>query len=170
MGADLPAWIIPILNWMESTWVNNLANGPQWSWPIMETLHFTGMCLLFGAIIVMDLRLLGFDRVATPHAALHTLIPLAIAGFSINLITGIVFLFGNPYRYAMNISFCIKAVLILLAGANAIYFWLKAMPILSRIGPHEDTPTSVKVVGVTSLILWASVLAAGRLIPYLGTG
>ena len=170
MGSDLPAWIRPILDWMQTTWINDLALGPQWSWPIMETLHFTGMCLLFGPIIIMDLRLLGFDRLALPSASVHTLIPLTIAGFVINLITGIIFLFGDPYRYAMNISFNIKAVLIVLAGINAIYFWMKAMPILEKTGEHEDAPTSIKVVGLSSLLLWTGVLCFGRLIPYLGTG
>lgn len=170
MGQNLPSWIIPALNWMESTWINHFANGPQWTWPIMETLHFTGMCLLMGSLIIMDLRLLGFERRAMPEAAVQTLMPLAIAGFVINLLTGTVFVFGNPYRYAMNISFNIKVILILLAGANATYFWLKAMPALDRIGPHEEPPMSIKIVGLSSLLLWTGVLAAGRLIPYLGTG
>ncbi|HEY5666171.1 MAG TPA: DUF6644 family protein [Gammaproteobacteria bacterium] len=170
MGENLPNWIRPILDWMETTWINDLALGPAWSWPIMETLHFTGMCLLFGPIIIMDLRLIGFDRLALPSAAVHKLSPLTITGFAINLITGIIFIFGNPYRYAMNISFAIKAILILLAGANAIYFWIKAMPILENAGEHEDVPTSIKVVGASSLLLWTGVLATGRLIPYLGTG
>ena len=170
MGENLPNWIRPILDWMETTWLNELALGPAWSWPIMETLHFTGMCLLFGPIIIMDLRLIGFDRLALPSAAVHKLIPLTIAGFAINLITGIIFMFGNPYRYAMNISFAIKATLIVLAGINAIYFWMKVMPILEKTGEHEDVPTSIKVVGLSSLLLWTGVLATGRLIPYLGTG
>ena len=91
MGEDLPNWIIPILNWMESTWINDFALGPQWTWPIMETLHFTGMCLLFGPLLIMDLRVLGFDRLTLPQGAVHKLIPLTILGFVINLLTGIVF-------------------------------------------------------------------------------
>ena len=84
--------------------------------------------------------------------------------------TGIIFIFGNPYRYAMNISFAIKFVLIILAGVNAIYFWKKAIPVLESVGEHGDAPTSIKVVGLSSLLLWTGVLATGRLIPYLGTG
>jgi hypothetical protein len=128
------------------------------------------MCLLFGPIIIMDLRLLGFDRLALSSAATHKLIPLTLAGFAINLVTGVFFLFGNPYRYAMNISFVLKAILIVLAGINAIYFWKKALPILEHTGPHEDAPTHIKLVGLSSLLLWTGVLCFGRLIPYLGTG
>jgi hypothetical protein len=158
------------MDWMQTTWINDLALGPQWSWPILETLHFTGMCLLFGPIIIMDLRLMGFDRLSVPLASVHTLIPLTITGFVINLLTGIVFLFGDPYRYAMNISFLIKAILIVLAGINAIYFWKMVTPVLERAGAHEDLPASIKVVGLMSLLMWTGVLCLGRMIPYLGTG
>ena len=170
MGQDNIARIRPLLDWMSSTWINDLALGPQWSWPILETLHFSGMCLLFGPIIIMDLRLLGFDRLALSSASVHTLIPLTITGFAINLITGIIFLFGDPYRYAMNISFLIKFCLIIIAGSNAIYFWIKVTPVIARTGPHEDFPTSIKVVGLLSLLTWTGVLCFGRMIPYLGTG
>jgi hypothetical protein len=155
---------------METTWINGFMLGPPWTWPIFETLHFTGMCLLIGPLIIMDLRLIGFDRLAIPSASVHTLIPLSITGFAINLITGIGFLFGNPYRYAMSNMFFFKSILIVLAGINAIYFWKKAMPILEDIGPHEDAPGSIKFVGLASLVLWTGVLSFGRLIPYFGTG
>jgi hypothetical protein len=170
MGNNLPDWLRPILDWMQTTWLNELALGPQWSWPTLETLHFCGMCLLFGPIIIMDLRLLGFDRLSLSSISVHTLIPLTITGFVMNLLTGTVFLFGDPYRYAMNISFNIKAILIVLAGINAIYFWIKVTPALEHAGPHADPPISIKLVGLTSLLLWTGVLCFGRLIPYLGTG
>jgi len=156
--------------WMETTWLNNLAVGYAWTWPTLETLHFLGMCMLFGPIIIMDLRLMGFDRLSIPAFSVHKLIPLTLAGFVINLVTGIIFLFGDPYRYTINISFQLKMLLVLLAGINAIYFWLKVTPILDRTGPHEDVPGSIKIVGFMSLALWTGVLCFGRLIPYLGTG
>jgi hypothetical protein len=159
-----------ILDWMESTWLNHLMLDYSWSWVAGETLHFLGMCMLFGPIIIMDLRLLGFDRLTVPAAAVHALIPLTIAGFAINLITGILFCFGNPHRYAPNISFQIKMVLVVLAGVNAIYFWRKASHVLEAIGPNSNPPLQLKIVGLTSLLLWTGVLCFGRLIPYLGTG
>jgi hypothetical protein len=170
MGEDLPQWARELASWMQDTWINELALGPQWSWPILETLHFTGMCLLFGPIIIMDLRLMGFDRLNLPSAAVHKLIPLTIAGFVINLITGVIFLFGDPIRYMMNVSFAIKAWMIVLAGINAIVFWVAAMPVLEKTWPHEDTAGWLKLIGLTSLLLWTGVLCFGRLIPYLGTG
>jgi hypothetical protein len=79
-------------------------------------------------------------------------------------------LFGDPYRYSMNISFQLKMVLVFLAGLNALYFWLKVTPALERLGPNDNPPMSIKVVGLMSLMMWTGVLLFGRLIPYLGTG
>ena len=158
-----------LINWMQSTWINNLAVGYAWSWPALETLHFFGMCVLFGALIIMDLRLIGWEKAA---AVVDTdkLYPIALAGFGINLITGIIFCFGDPGRYFINISFQIKMVLLLLAGLNFLYYKLKVEHMLAAVGPGEDTPAIAKVVGAASLILWTGVLSYGRLIPYLGTG
>lgn len=160
----------PILTWMEGTWLNNLVVGYAWTWPTLETLHFVGMCMLFGPIIIMDLRLLGYERLSIPAVSVHTLIPMTLAGFAINLITGIMFCFGDPFRYAINISFQTKMVLVVLAGINAIYFWTKIGPILDKAGPNDDPPVLVKAVGLLSLLTWVGVASFGRLIPYLGTG
>jgi hypothetical protein len=72
-------------------------------------------------------------------------------------------------RYSVNIAFQIKMVLILLAGLNAAYYHQRLMPMLvfNEIGP---IPINVRVIGVISLSIWFTVLALGRLIPYLGTG
>ncbi|HEX7081269.1 MAG TPA: DUF6644 family protein [Gammaproteobacteria bacterium] len=158
-----------ILDWMQTTWINALALNYSWTWPTMETLHFVGMSLLIGSILVMDLRLIGVQRVI-PSLTVHSLVPMALTGFGINLTTGIVFLFGDPYRYAINISFQIKMVLVLLAGANALLYAVKVAPAMENAPPHAPTPPIAKAVGATSIALWVGVICFGRLIPYLGTG
>jgi len=161
---------VAMLQWMESSWLSAVMLDWAWSWVIAETLHFTGMCLLFGPIIVMDLRLIGIGRSFVSLSAAHALIPVAVAGFVINLLTGIMFCFGNPFRYATNISFQIKMVLILLAGANALWYWRRS-PLL-HAGPATDdsAPPELRLIGLASLLLWTGVLGFGRMIPYLGTG
>ena len=59
----------------------------QWAWPILESLHFIGMSVLIGTIGLFDLRLLGFAR-GIPYGALHRLIPLGIAGYTLNIARG----------------------------------------------------------------------------------
>lgn len=158
-----------ILTWMESTPLNSFMLDYGWSWITFEILHFSGMCLLFGAILIMDLRLLGLQKIVTAEAV-HQLVPLAIVGFVINFSTGICFLFGQPFRYAVNISFQIKMVLVLLAGLNALIYKYKVEPMIRASGAHGEYPLLAKAVGLASILLWTGVISFGRLIPYLGTG
>ena len=84
--------------------------------------------------------------------------------------TGVLFLFGDPYRYAANIGFRIKAILILVAGLNALWFYVKIKPIMHSWGPDDEPPLVAKTIAVVSLGAWVCILLLGRLIPYVGTG
>ncbi len=156
------------LDWIANNlgaWVNVL----PWTWPIAETLHFFGLCLLLGALLVIDLRLLGVNRLL-PAISVHDLLPVAYVGFGINLATGVLFYVGDPHRYTINIAFQLKMLLVVLAGLNALYYQIKIHPRMANWDESAVIPTDVKVVGALSLVLWFGVLSYGRLIPYLGTG
>ena len=103
-------------------------------------------------------------------SAVHRLLPWAVLGFGINLITGVIFFFGDPERYVANIGFKIKMVLLVIAGLNAIWFKLKVDPDLANWSPDQDSTAQAKAVAYVSLISWFGVLLFGRLIPYIGTG
>lgn len=158
-----------LYDWMESTPINEFVMYLPWTWPTLETFHFLGLCLLIGAVLIMDLRLIGFQRMI-PLRAVHDLMPVAVVGFAINLITGLGFLFGDPYLYVINYAFWVKMALVVLAGLNFFFFLFKVEPSLATLGPGDATPTAAKAVGAASLVFWFGVLAYGRLLPYLGTG
>jgi hypothetical protein len=158
-----------VMDWMVSTPINGLVIGYAWSWPTLESLHFLALCTLMGSLLIMDLRLIGFQNVI-PLRAVHSLMPLAIVSFAINLVTGVGFLFGDPYTYAANYAFWVKMSLIVLAGVNFLVYFTKVEPKIISLGPNEPTPPLAKTVGALSLIFWFGVLSYGRLLPYLGTG
>jgi hypothetical protein len=154
---------------MASSWINGLVVNYPWTWPTLESLHFLGLCLLIGALLVMDLRLIGFQR-TIPLAAVHALTPVAVIGFVINLVTGVGFLFGAPETYGRNGAFWLKMALVLLAGLNYAFFAWRIEPTLSHLGPRDEMPLRAMAAGVASLALWFGVLALGRLLPYVGSG
>src|SRR4029434_859942 len=80
-----------------------------WAWPIAESLHFLGLSLLIGMIGAFDLRLLGVGK-RIPIAAMHRFIPWGIAGFAINVCTGLLFVLTEPDQYIYNSSFHLKLV------------------------------------------------------------
>jgi len=158
-----------LVNWIDGGFLNSWILGSAWVWPTLEILHFVGLSLLLGAIIVVDLRMAGVLQSLNVTAILR-LLPLAAIGFTINLVTGTLFFFGDPARYSINIGFQVKMILVLLAGLNALWFYFKIEPFVQAWEPYGDTPRLAKVIGLTSLATWLGVLLLGRLIPYVGTG
>ena len=158
-----------IVSWIEGGAVNTWVLGSAWIWPTMETLHFVGLSLMLGALLIIDLRLAGYFR-KIDIAATHRLLPWVFVGFGINLVTGVLFFFGDPGRYAINIGFQLKMILVLLAGLNALWFYWKINPVIGKWEADCDTPALAKTIAWISLGGWFGVLLLGRLIPYVGTG
>jgi hypothetical protein len=154
---------------VEGTAINEWILSSVWAWPIMEILHFMGLSLLLGSLLVIDLRMAGFFR-RINIVATHKMLPWVFIGFGINLVTGILFLMGDPARYTANIGFRWKMFLVLIAGLNALWFWIKINPVMKTWEPHGDTPAIAKVIAWVSLGSWFGVMLLGRLIPYIGTG
>ena len=154
-----------ILTWMESSWLHDFITGYAWAFPTLETLHFMGLCVLFGSLMVIDLRLLGVARFI-PMGPAMSYIPIAIGAFCVNLSSGIGFLFADPFRYYPNVVFRLKILCIVIAGLNALWFQFIETPKVKSLPPGSPTPFSTKFVAALSLVLWITIIVCGRLMPY----
>jgi len=140
-----------------AAWVNSSAV----IWPTLETIHFVSLCVLMGSILVIDLRLVGVyrERCASTCALLTR---VALLAFAVNLATGVLFIFGNTFKYVGNPAFEIKLVLIAAAGLNAgVYRWR-----LAELVETEDVTWGSMAVGGLSMVLWAGVIVCGRMITF----
>ena len=154
-------------------WLEGLANlVTEYSFlqPICETLHFIGLALLVGVVGVYDLRMLGVAK-SLQLAPLHRLLPWGIAGFALCLLTGLVFVLGDPFKlpseFLRNISFVAKMICVALAGANVAVFYLGGFKArVDRLGPGGDAPFGAKVIAASSLALWIGVMYFGRMLPW----
>lgn len=144
----------------------DLMTANKWWWAFMMDLHFIGLALLIGIIGILDLRLLGLAK-QIPVAPLHRLVPWALAGFGINLLTGVLAFTGMADFYAYNWAFWFKIFAILLLGLNAAAFYLTGIyESADRLGPGEDAPPLAKFIAGSSLFLWLAVIALGRYIQW----
>ena len=135
-----------------------------WGWPIAESLHFIGLSLLLGTIGIVDLRLLGFAR-KIPVFELHRITRFGIAGFAINLITGVAFFVSAPDQYLYNPAFQLKVACMLMAAANVAAFYGIAWPRIQR-APAGEVPLIARACAAVSLSAWIGVIAFGRLITF----
>lgn len=154
------------LDWASASFVGEAMRNIFWMWPFMENLHFLGLSFLFGALLVIDLRVLGVAKTIPMRGAMK-LIPLVLIAFAVNLVTGICFFAGDPYRYIYNLSFQWKMGMILIAGVNALWFWFGEHAKLVQLANGQQAEVSAKVIAALSLLIWTLVIVLGRLIPYL---
>lgn len=140
--------------------------GTKWMWPVCETLHFIGLSLLMGVVFIVDLRMMGMmKRISFP--VLHRLIPWAALGFGINVMTGMLFFIGNPGQYTNSIPFQWKMALVLVAGANALYFTM--FDEVWDLAPEQSAPMMAKVAAGGAVVLWIAIMWCGNMLPFLGT-
>ena len=134
-----------------------------WVWPAAEIFHFVGLCLLFGVVLTVSLRMLGFlEGIAI--ADVRRLLPWGMVGLGINIVTGMLFFLASPDQYTQNPSFSAKMVLTLAGGVMLLY------PTLLDDGTPGARPSlEARVVGVFSIAVWIGVLFFGRFLPYLGS-
>lgn len=137
----------------------------NWVWPASEALHFIGLWLILGVIVLVNARLLGFMR-AVPYSAFHRLLPWAALGLAVNVVTGMMFVTGTPEQYGLNVSFLWKIVFLMIAGLDLLYITVFEGPWHVEAG--KEPPMRVKIAGATAILSWVLVMYFGRMLPFLG--
>ena len=140
-----------------------------WAWPIAESLHFLGLCLLIGSIGAFDLRLLGVGK-QIPIAAVHRFIPWGLLGFAINIVTGSLFVLTEPDQYIYNPSFHLKLLFLAVAGLNASLFYVTSSRVVFGRETLFVAPTRARVIAAISLTAWLAVIVCGRLLTFFRPG
>ena len=153
-----------ILSWFMFNPLGEAMRTVPWLFPLGQVLHFFGLCFLIGAILIVDLRLLGFLRKLKVEAAL-ALIPVAIWAFVLNVVTGLAFFTSDPGRYWLNPAFKLKMAAVVLAGVNALWFTFVAQRRVLALPQGAPAALGTKITAVLSLTFWFSVILLGRLLP-----
>jgi hypothetical protein len=137
----------------------------NWVWPASEALHFIGLWLILGVILIVNLRLMGFMR-SIPYSAVHRLLPWAALGLAVNVVTGMMFVTGTPDQYGANISFLWKIIFLMVAGLDLLYITVFEGP--WHVESGQNPPARVKIAGATAILSWVLVMYFGRMLPFLG--
>lgn len=137
-----------------------------WVWPIAEVFHFVGLCLLFGVVLLVNLRLLGFVK-GVAFADVNRLLPWAMLGLGINIVTGMLFFLAAPEQYTQNTAFVWKMGLMLIAGVTLLYPTM--CDLAGESTPGDRAPLAGRIIAAGSIGLWIGVIFLGRFLPYLGS-
>jgi hypothetical protein len=134
-------------------------------YPAVEILHILGFVVLVGSILALDLRLLGLGRAIPIPPMAQLLLPVSRFGFLLAISMGFLLFSADAAHVVRNPAFQTKLLLIAAALVNIV---------IAHAGPWrrvalwgDEVPVSAKVTALVSLLLWLSVICAGRLIAYL---
>ena len=160
--------MLEFCQWLDQTSVGTAIRQSLWLFPAIETVHLLGMAALVGTISVLDLRLLGWaarqQRVSRLAARL---IPWAWIGFGVQVITGVLLFSSEAVKIYGNPSFRLKMLLLLVAGVQALIFQTKVSQKLPAWDERPSPPLAAKFIGLSSILLWIGIVAAGRFIGFV---
>jgi hypothetical protein len=130
--------------------------------PAVEVAHLLSLTLLLGAVLALDLRLLGVGLTRQkPSQIAGALSPILWLGAGLAIVTGTILFVGEPVKCFYNAAFWWKMSLL----AVAVIFQFS---LFARVANDDRESVFLhKAVAVTSLALWFSVGFAGRAIGFI---
>jgi uncharacterized membrane protein len=130
-----------------------------------QTVHFFGYCLIFGTVFAIVMRVLGFWK-SVSFAATHRLLLLGFLGVLMNVVSGMLMMLGDSYRYVVQDSTFAPKIALIPIGAMAVLYFSGSDKLWS-LKSGENAPTTAKWIAAAVLLVWAGVIVCGRMLPYL---
>jgi hypothetical protein len=163
----LGASFLTFCQWLENTPGSIALHESQYMYSVIESIHVLALCLFLGFAVMLDLRLLGLSmRGIRVSEVASRLLPWTVTGFVVMVISGALLFYAIPVRTYENVFFRVKVVLLIASGVNA---WVFHSGVYRRVAewdldPHP--PMRARFAGAASLLCWALIVVAGRMIAY----
>lgn len=158
---------VEICKWLQETQFGTSLRESTLAFPVVEGTHLLGIAISVGALFVLDLRLAGwlFRRQSVTGIS-RSVMPIALFGFAVMFVTGALLFWCQALKAWGSIFFKIKLVLLLLAGINALAFELTVRKNVAAWDRDPTPPFRARLAGILGLVIWASVICAGRTMAY----
>ena len=155
--------LLPFFQWCENTAVGDAIRSSLWLFPVIEGFHLLGLALIGGAVLVLDLRLLGLALRRQPIARIaRDAQPWLIGSLFVMLPTGILLFLAESTKCYYSEAFWVKMTSLFLA----IVFTFTVRRKVALTEERRVRPLVSKLVALVSLTLWSTVGAGGRWIGF----
>ena len=155
--------LLPFFTWCEQTAIGEAIRSSQWLFPVIESVHLLGLVVIAGAVLVVDMRLLGLGLRQQPVAQLaRDARPWLIGSLIVMLTTGILLFLAEATKCYYSPAFAVKMISLLLSITFTFTVRRKvALADEGRVGPFWG-----RLVAVVSVALWSGVGIGGRWIGF----
>ena len=128
---------------------------------LVRLVHILSISAFFGAILLLDLRLVGLRPAVQLKPLSDLVMPFVYWTFGIGIATGLLLFFYDPVHVASHAYFSLKLILIALGMANAAMFNRKGFGI--ALAAPGSMPRHARIIGTVSLLIWAGVMICATL-------
>ena len=156
--------LLPIFKWFDASWMGAVVRDSRWVFPAIEAVHIVALALLFGAILLLNLRLLGLTMTSKPVARLaQDLAPWVLCSLIIILASGVLLFASEALKAYASVPFQVKMLFLFAAMIfhYTIYRWV------TKADEAQLSPFWSKLAAVISILLWLGVGIGGRGIGFL---
>lgn len=156
--------LLPLFKWFDGSTIGNWVRDSRWIFPAIEAVHIVALALLFGAILMLNLRLLGITLRNKPVSQLaRELSPWIFVSLIIILASGVLLFSSEAMKAYASTPFLVKMVF--LFAAMLFHYTL-----YGRLTHASDAAIGRvwgKVAAIVSILLWLGVGIGGRGIGFL---
>jgi hypothetical protein len=142
--------------WCQHTAIAEAIRSAPWPFPVIEIFHIAGMVLVFGTVLILNLRVFGLILHSEPVSQIaQDLTPFTLTGLGVQLVSGSLMFMTSAIKFTGNVLFGIKIGLVI--AAVAYHFGIHRKVAIAK----EAQPNRLRLSAAVSLVLWASVVLAG---------
>jgi len=162
--------IVAFLKSLEASGLATRIRDSLWLFPLIESTHVIGLALVFGTIVIIDLRLLGIASTQRSFKRMASdILKWTWAAFALTALTGTLMFSTNAVVYYHNFFFRTKMLLLVLSGINMLIYELTAGRTIHSWDKAPSAPPAGKTAAAASLVMWISIIVMGRLIGFTTT-
>ena len=135
--------------------------------PIVEAIHVMAVAVVFGSILIVDLRLLGYPGTQGSVQLVSTeMLRFTWAAFIVAAITGVMMFAANASTYYVNTPFRWKMLMLVAGGVNMAVFQSITARTSAAWDKNAAMPLAARFAGAASILIWTSVIFLGRWIGF----
>jgi hypothetical protein len=161
--------VLDFAGWLQVTPVSVWIQSVTWVIPLLQSIHILVIGVVFTAILMIALRVLGRMRMDEPFAVVwNRFSPWLWRGLVVMVLTGVLLAIGEPIRQVTALSFWLKMTLLATAVVSAAAFGrrLKRAADGAGAGATAEFTSGTKLAAAATVVLWLTIIFLGRAIAY----
>jgi hypothetical protein len=135
--------------------------------PVVNSIHVLAAATVFGTILIVDLRLLGFPDARRSFTRISDeMLKLTWVAFALAVASGGMMFAANASTYFDNTAFRLKMLALLAAGVNMAIFQFVTFRNVAAWDRSAPTPLAGRLAGAISIAIWVTVIFLARWIGF----